>query len=147
MTGIVHAVHRNSLPNLISRAQRHMSEFDLRKLELVLAISDRVYVGFIEGEYVCCWGLVPPSMMSNKAYLWLQTTPRVEEHKFLFVRHSQRCIEEMLKSYEEIVGFCLPENTSAIRWIKWLGGEFKQPAFGRVDFVIRRKAPKEALCG
>jgi hypothetical protein len=143
MTGVVHPVHRNSLKKLIRQAEVHMSSEDLRKLEVCLNMSDIIYAGIIDGEYACCWGLVPPSMMSDKAYLWLQTTAKVEEHKFLFVRHSQRCVEKMLESYEELVGFCSPENKAAIRWIEWLGGEFKKPFAGRVDFSIRRKAPIE----
>lgn len=132
---------------LLNLTKPKMDSVVWTKLSAVLAVSDEVYVGLIDGEYVCCWGLIPPSMMSDKAYLWLQTTPEIEEYKFLLVRHSQRCVEVMLETYEELVGFCTPENTQAIKWIEWLGGEFKPLAFGRRDFVIRRKAPKEALCG
>lgn len=139
MSGAIQAVDRSQIPNLVRLAEPFMDEFDLQKLGVMLTISQSVFVGLVDGQYACCWGLVPPSALSDKAYLWLQTTPLVEERKFLLVRQSQRWMEWALTEYSEIIGFCKPDNALAIRWIKWLGGEFKEPAFGRADFVIRRK--------
>lgn len=101
--------------------------------------STEVRYGFLDGRLACMWGLIPPTLLSQSAYLWLLTTDIVAEHKFLFVRHSQRYVEEALKIYPAIVGDVILGNAPARKWLSWLGAEFGQPEQGRVRFVIRRK--------
>lgn len=99
--------------------------------------SIEVRYGLLDGEVACMWGLIPPTLLSSTAYLWLLTTDIIAEHKFLFIRYSQRYIEEALKQYPTIVGEVLSENRSAQRWLKWLGAEFLPEVKGRISFVIR----------
>lgn len=101
--------------------------------------SIEIRYGYIDGDLACVWGLIPPTLLSSTAYLWLLTTEIVAEHKFLFVRHSQRYVKEALRIYPEIVGDAIVGNLSAIRWLRWLGAEFSEPVFGRIPFVIRAK--------
>ena len=95
--------------------------------------------GLVDGEVACVWGLIPPTVLSNTAYLWLLTTNIIAEHKFLFVRHSQRYIEEALKKYPTIIGDVVGHNPSAKRWIKWLGGEFGPMVMDRTPFIIKAR--------
>lgn len=140
MTVAIETQDRAATRRVIEAAPHvNLDEIEKQKIDACLAISTHVYLGLVDGEYACCWGLIPPTVMGDRAYLWLHTSSLVEQNKFVFVRRSQRCIEAMLKEYSEIVGFCKPGNEQAIRWIKWLGAEFAEPARGRVDFVIRRK--------
>lgn len=101
--------------------------------------SAEVRYGFLDNDLACMWGLIPPTWLSTSAYLWLLTTDIVAEHKFLFVRHSQRWIEEALKTYPVITGDVLVANHPARRWLAWLGAVFDKPSGGRMNFVIRRK--------
>jgi hypothetical protein len=101
--------------------------------------STEVRQGLVDGEVACAWGLIPPTILSNTAYLWLLTTDIIAEHKFLFIRYSQRYIEEALKTYPIIIGDVVGHNPSARRWIKWLGGEFGPTILGRTPFTIRAK--------
>jgi hypothetical protein len=100
--------------------------------------SDKVWAGMVDGEIACLWGLAPPTFLSTSAYLWLCTTNLVEEHKFLFIRYSQRYVEQMLEIYPEIIGHTATDNLQAIRWIRWLGGEYAPPLAGYRAFTIRR---------
>lgn len=110
-------------------AEEALREYIYRSIE--------VQLGLIDGKPACVWGLIPPTLLSTTAYLWLLTTDIVAEHKFLFVRHSQRYIEEALRIYPEIVGDVIVPNLSAVRWIKWLGGVFEPaPVLGRWVFRI-----------
>lgn len=111
-----------------------------KTLKQCLLLSGISWMGFIDGKVACVWGLVPPTLMSNRAYLWLLTTDLVDEHQFIFVRHSQRFVEEALKEYDIIVGHCHSKETRSIRWLKWLGAEFSVPEGLRVPFSIRRKS-------
>jgi hypothetical protein len=101
--------------------------------------SIEIRQGLVDGKVACAWGLIPPTVLSNTAYLWLLTTDIIVEHKFLFIRHSQRYIEEALKRYPTIIGDVVGYNPSAKRWIRWLGGEFGPIVAGRAPFTIRAK--------
>lgn len=100
--------------------------------------SAEVRYGYVDDKLACMWGLIPPSLLSETAYLWLLSTDLVQEHKFLFVRHSQRWIEETLIRYPVIVGDMI-DNPSTRAWLRWLGAEFMEVGSGRFKFVIRKK--------
>ena len=97
----------------------------------------RVYAGYVDEEFICCWGLIPPTFLSNQAYLWMWG-PEPIKHQFILVRQSQIQIQNMLKRYDKIVGHCLVGAKGSQRWLRWLGAEFA-PAEGDVlPFEIRR---------
>lgn len=110
-----------------------------RTLRDTLTKSVVVWVGKVDGEIACVWGLIPPTILSEQAYLWLLTTELVEQHKFLFVRHSQRAIEILLDTYPVITGVTSATHEDAIRWLKWLGAEYEPGDAGMLNFVIRKK--------
>ena len=93
-------------------------------LNRAVLVSSQTWVGYVDGAPACMWGLVPASLLSDTAYLWLVTTDLVEEHQFLFVRHSQIEIKRMLSVYKTICGHCDQQHPRSVRWIKWLGGKF-----------------------
>jgi hypothetical protein len=101
--------------------------------------SRQLWVGLIEGNVVCVWGLIPPTLLSSRAYLWLYTTDNLDGNEFLFVRHSQRAIEEMLKEYSVIYGHTEPGLPRTHRWLRWLGAQFGEQQNGLIPFEIRKK--------
>lgn len=105
-----------------------------------LNMSEPSWLGIHDSDIACIWGLVPSSVISDRAYLWLLTTDVVDEHKFVFIRHSQLIIEETLKEYSMIVGHVANGNERAKRWLKWLGAKLSLPnKDGFIPFEIRRK--------
>jgi hypothetical protein len=90
----------------------------------------------IDDQPVAAWGLVPPSLLGDHAYLWLHCTPRIDEYKFMFIRRSQIEIQYLRSLYPTIHGVCEIGNTRAIRWIKWLGGRFGDHVGNHIPFVI-----------
>jgi hypothetical protein len=104
-----------------------------------LTVSEEVWLGMHDDKVACIWGLVPPTTISNRAYMWLLTTDLVEKHKFLFVRHSQLVVESALERYEVIVGHVAIQNEAAKKWLRWLGAEFGEIEKGWFQFKIRRK--------
>lgn len=101
--------------------------------------AGKLWAGFVDGELVCFWGLVPPTLLSDQAYLWLYTTPALEGKEFYFIRQSQLAVEAMLQSYSLIVGHAVIDNSKAIRWLKWLGAKFGHPEGAVIPFTIARK--------
>jgi hypothetical protein len=104
-----------------------------------LKTSEEIWVAMYDGEIAAVWGLAPPSVVSDRAYLWLFTTNLIEEHKFLLVRHSQLAVRDALTRYSVLTGHVSTTNRLAKRWLEWLGAEFGPPDEGHFPFVIRRR--------
>ena len=101
-----------------------MSDMNRKILGDALAYSSKVWLGMIDDKILGFWGMVLPSLLSDRAYFWLHTTPSLKEHQFVFIRHSQIAIKEMLKEYPLIIGHTIKGSNKSIRWLKWLGAEF-----------------------
>jgi len=128
------------ISDLISFATGGMlTSRQLEMIEWCQNMSGEMWTGWVDNDLVAVWGLIPPSLLSNQAYLWMYSTERVQEHTFLFVRNSQRMIERMLERYETINGHCQLGATLSMRWVRWLGGVFSEPDGAYIPFTIRRK--------
>lgn len=116
------------------------AQHNLKAWQNGLAAASDVWVGTYNDELVCILGLIPPTLLSDQAYLWMFHTEIVKECEFVFVRYSQRMVEKFLQSYSTIVGHTDASDRRGIRWLKWLGAEYGQQEGGMVPFVIRAKA-------
>jgi hypothetical protein len=114
------------------------SEFEEKTMDFCLLMSTIIWAGYIDDRLACMWGVIPPTLMSDQAYLWLYTTDVIKEHQFTLVRHSQIVVEEILKEYPSIVGHATLGASKSIRWLKWLGARFGQPQGTGVPFRITR---------
>ena len=97
------------------------------------------WIGRTDGEIVCVWGLIPPTLMSHRAYLWLLTTNALAGHEFIFIRHSQRAIEQMHKLYPIITGHVEAKAAQSMRWLRWLGATFDKGRGPLIPFQIVAK--------
>ena len=123
---LIMEMHRNDL-----------SAADLLALDSCLGPTSDIWVGYVDGRPVCAWGLVPPTMLSDRAYLWLYASEAVDDYKFLFVRYSQRIVDGLREYFPVIHGVCRTDNTRAQRWLKWLGAEFSLGDANHIPFEIR----------
>lgn len=118
---------------------------DQETMQRAMTNSSRVWLGCDDGRIIAVWGLIPPTMLSDRAYLWLYTTANLTEHTFLFIRNSQRAVQEMLEHYPVIVGHGLVGNTRSLRWLRWLGAQFGEPVGKFIPFEIRAEQWPQAL--
>jgi hypothetical protein len=125
---IVDIVRRSSVANQ-PQAIQIMRDYLRRSVE--------AWTGTIDGQVACVWGLVAPSIISDEAYLWLLTTDVVDQHQFIFVRHSQIVVEKMLERYPIIRGTVVEGELRSIRWLKWLGMKLGRHHDGLIDFELR----------
>jgi hypothetical protein len=126
--------------DILSRSPEARAIPDSRSiLDRWLKMSEEVWLGTYDGQVACVWGLVPPSIISNRVYLWLLTTDLAEQHKFIFVRQSQLAIENAFRRYDVIVGHVEVGNCAARRWLRWLGADIGVPENGFSTFKIRRR--------
>lgn len=139
MTVTVGQATRQKVSELISRDLGCSFTLDERRIfDHCLSLTTNLWVGQLDGEVVCSWGIIPPTLMSEQVYLWLYTTDNIVGHEFLFVRHSQRAVEEILKEYPTITGYTSVDLPKTIRWLKWLGAEFVEAEGKRLPFIIRK---------
>lgn len=140
MTALIIQADKAATKQLIFEAKGGiLTNEESETLEQYLTFSAKLYMGSISGKLVCAWGLIPPSLLSDQAYLWLFSTEAVEEHKFAFVRNSQLAVEDMLKAWPLITGYCARDNDRSQRWLRWLGASFGHPLKTMLPFEIRAK--------
>jgi hypothetical protein len=108
-----------------------------------MLLSESAWIAKVDGEVMVAWGVIPPCMLSSSAYVWVVVADAIKDdskYKFLFIRYSQRILEVMLQKYESLYGFCYPYQVDSIKWIKFLGGEFRgTDDQNRIPFQLRRK--------
>ena len=114
------------------------NETDQRTMDFCLLMSTTMWAGFIRGKLACIWGVIPPSLVSDQAYAWLNTTEVLKGHEFIFVRHSQMVFDELLDEYASVVGHVIIGADKAYRWLRWLGAEFGPPQGMVVPYRITR---------
>lgn len=116
---------RQDIPDIVARSPEADNPLALRTVEDWFMRSLICFTGMANGQIACMWGVIVPTMMSDQpAYLWLVTTDLINEHKFIFVRHSQMVVKELLKDFPVIQGHCLVSQPISIRWLRWLGAKF-----------------------
>lgn len=126
---LIYADHIASMPDT---HRQSMHEFFTRSTDVWMGSDGDIALGI--------WGLIPPTILSDRAYLWLYHTEAVAVHSFMFIRHSQRAVEEMLKVYPLIVGHTEVGAIRSIRWLRWLGAEFGQTTDDKlIPFTIKAK--------
>ena len=89
MSAEINRVSKAEIQQLISASEDvKLSKDEQANFDACLFLTSSLYVGLIDGRLVCIWGLIPPTLLSDQAYLWLHTTDAVQGHEFLFVRRS-----------------------------------------------------------
>lgn len=140
MSVLIESIDRQQTRDLILSARGGiLTELESKTLDACLGFATHLWIGQVDGKMVCAWGLVPPSLLAEEAYLWLYSTPEVADHKFVFVRYSQLVMKEMLRIYPRIVGVTDVKSTDSIRWLKWLGAKFGDYSGTHIPFVIEAK--------
>ena len=126
---------------LIERTQFSEVHGAREALRTHILMSEDSWVAKLDGQVVVCWGVIPPSILSSMAYVWVVASNDIGKHphvKFLFIRYSQRILEIMLQKYESLYGFCFPHESESIKWLRHLGAKFEDPHGGKILFRIRR---------
>jgi hypothetical protein len=136
----VQNAHAVDIHEVLSRSDVFEIEGSEQAVTYAYRMSSNCWAGLVDNKVACIWGLIPPTLLSDQAYLWLLITKEVEQHKFLFIRHSQRAVEAMLTKYSLIVGHCAIGNDPAIKWLRWLKAEFGPPQGNKIPFQIRAES-------
>lgn len=138
MTSVIKIVKDGEIDILdVIRRSSHADDLGAdRTLASFMMTSTEVWAGYLDDEVACVCGLIAPTMLSDRAYLWLITTSLVDEHQFRFIRQSQIWMQSIRRSYPWITGDVAEHNARAQQWLKWLGAEFGFPKAGMIPFSI-----------
>ena len=98
-------------------------KFDKTVWSRYVKSTDCLMAGYADEELLCIFGVIPPTLLSDEAYMWSYTFPSVSKFSFMFIRHSQLVIEKMLKHYPVIKGHAAVGDRRARRWLEWLGAK------------------------
>lgn len=135
-------IERIDNPGMIDAITNGLPEDKKRRMNECLKTSSVVWLGLADGKIACVWGVALPTIMSNRAYLWLWTSDIVKEHPFVFIRRAQIIVEKLLEEYEYVMGVVdvnEPGSASSVRWLKLLGARFSEPTEkGLIPFRIRK---------
>ncbi len=105
-----------------------VNDFPSEEREILLqfgSLSNPLYVGTYEGQLVCLVGLIPPTLLSDTAYIWCHHTDLVADHKLLFGRYAKRLVAQLMQLYPRLIGHCL--NEDSWRWLRSLGAKLTSP--------------------
>lgn len=140
MTVSIQRAPRADVSSLISSyIAPNLDKVELRRFQQFVLVSQAIWYSKIEGEFIGMWGVVPPTLLSDYAYMWVYTNEKVKDHQFVFIRHSQVAIAKVLEEWQEVHGHAVVGSLKSIRWLRWLGAEFYEPEGNLIPFVIRRK--------
>jgi len=132
------AISEISTGKAFELAQPSLEDKDVPVLIRWLAKPQKAWAAFHDDDLLAVWGLIPPTLLSEVAYLWMITFPAAEEHKFIFMRRTKVQIEQMLELYPTIIGDCEASASRSIRWLRYMGAEFTEEHNGLLRFVIRK---------
>lgn len=80
----------------------------------------------IKGMPVVMFGIVPQTLLSDKANVWLLATDGILKVRKSFLKHCKEFIGIMLKEYSVLENYVDARNTLSIRWLKWCGAEIEE---------------------
>ncbi len=89
--------------------------------------SEVAYVGLIDGEIACAWGVARESILSSAGVIWLLSTAVMERAPVAVARRTRRELQELLKVYPELGNYVDSEYEKCVRWLEWLGFTLEPP--------------------
>lgn len=116
-----------------------LSKMDQETMHRALHNSSALWIGFADSDVFCIMGTIPPTLLSDCAYLWFYTTKHFPKHSRTVARWSRGCVAEALDLYPTLVGHCALGADKSIRWLKWLGAVFTDPLDKAIPFEIRAR--------
>lgn len=122
---IVDATEEHILSIIDTLRKREKKVFDetnaAKLIKQIFYDSKYVFAGLIDGKVACVWGIIASTLINNHATVWLLTTHLVEEHPFIFVRHSQIALEMLEKEFSTVCAYVVTDFKMSIKWLTWLG--------------------------
>ncbi len=140
-------VPRDDILSLISsHIAPNLDAIGLRRFQRFALVTQKVWICEFKGQFVAMWGVIPPTLLSDSAYLWSYSDQDAFSDdkdkpslRFIAMQKSREAVAEMLEEWPVIFGHSSVGEDNSIRWLRWLGAEFLEPDGKLIPFIIRRK--------
>lgn len=86
----------------------------------IVAQSVDVCSATLDNELACIFGIIPVHVVPAIGFLWMMTTPKVEAQPFVFLRHSQLVLDQLMKKYERLETLVDASMDRSLNYIEWL---------------------------
>lgn len=86
-----------------------------------VAASRDPWVGRVNGEAVCAFGVSQRTILDDKGIPWLLGTPEIREHARVFLRVSKQWVAAQAERFATLENFVDSRHTRAVKWLSWLG--------------------------
>lgn len=104
------------------------------------------YSAYLNEKIICIFGIVPVSLIGNRATIWMLGSEELNQIKLSFVKYTREFIDFFLGKYPLLENWVDGRYNQAIKWLQLCGAEFDfdRPITTRdgVDFYhfeIRRR--------
>lgn len=124
---IIYVADNMRLDDIIEVWLSHKST-PLEALEHSVKSSSYTSCVVIDDEPVAILGLSFLSLIPAVGSPWLLGTNKALEHKRYFLKLGKPVVEEMLQMCPKLYNYVHSENKHSIRWLKWIGFKFSDPA-------------------
>ena len=100
----------------------------------------------VEGHPVGMFGIVPQTILSKTASIWLLGSSEIEKIQKTFLKNSRKFIDLFLSYYPYLENFVSCERKRTLKWLKHIGATIETPKpygiEGRLfhHFYFRREA-------
>jgi len=85
------------------------------------------YIGMVDGEPVCAFGVTPISALSGLGAPWMVGSTALDAHFRGFLRGCGPVVRAMLSQWPRLVNYVDARNLRAVKWLKWLGFSILPP--------------------
>lgn len=110
--------------------EKELLETGYRTVEMALAESaarSAISFSILVGDNVVgSFGIVPDGLLSESACIWLVGTDELGKIKKTFMMESRRVVNVWLTKYRYLWNFVPKDYHETIRWLKWLGADFRE---------------------
>ena len=123
-------------PLLYSAIYARLTEEQRETYRVYTTLSTELYVYTLDGEFVCLWGFIPDTLLSDNVFVWSETSPLVEKCKTDFIRATRHAVRYIFSKYRSITGVCDP-SVGSTRWLRTFRAKFAEPRGNVLPFIIR----------
>jgi len=78
------------------------------------------------GVPIVMFGVVPETLLSDRANIWLLATEGICKVRKSFIKHCRGFIKSMLLQYSILENHIDARNKISIRWLKWCGATIEE---------------------
>lgn len=85
------------------------------------------YIGLVDGEIACAWGVVKESILSHKSRIWLLSTDVMDKAPVQVAIRTKRELRKIMQEYPYLENDVDYKYQKCLQWLHWLGFIIEEP--------------------